>query len=171
MRLFILLFYLLITILMIAIILFQKSESGLGLGGGSMGGMVTTRGVANLMTRATGVLATIFMVLSLALAYLSRREVEQGKLITRSAAALEKSALEKPVEADGVAQEKQVAAKPTEAKEAEAAQMTEGAKGASSEAPVKAAPTQAAPSTTPAPSAPAVPVTPAPSGGAVPAAS
>jgi len=92
MRLFILLFYLLITILMIAIILFQKSESGLGLGGGSMGGMVTTRGVANLMTRATGVLATIFMVLSLALAYLSRREVEKSKLITRSAVALDASA-------------------------------------------------------------------------------
>ena len=58
----------LVAAVMIAVILMQKSEGG-GLGvGGSPTGMLSARGAADFMTRATTVLATLFVVLSIALA-------------------------------------------------------------------------------------------------------
>lgn len=58
----------LVAAVMIAVILMQKSEGG-GLGvGGSPNGMLSARGAADFMTRATAVLATLFVVLSIALA-------------------------------------------------------------------------------------------------------
>jgi len=53
---------------MIAVILMQKSEGG-GLGvGGSPAGLLSARGAADFMTRATTVLATLFVALSIVLA-------------------------------------------------------------------------------------------------------
>ena len=86
MRLFVLLCQLLVTVLMIVVILFQRSESGLGLGGGTMGGMMTARGTANLLTRLTAFLACLFILFNLWLVYLAKREVESGKLITATSA-------------------------------------------------------------------------------------
>ena len=83
MRLFILLCQLFVTLLMIIVILFQKRESSLGLGGGTMGGMMTAGGTANLLTRLTAFLASLFIVLNLWLVYLAKREVESGKILTR----------------------------------------------------------------------------------------
>lgn len=58
----------LIAAVMIAVILMQKSEGG-GLGvGGSPTGMLSARGAADFMTRATAGLATLFVVLSIVLA-------------------------------------------------------------------------------------------------------
>ena len=52
------------------VILLQRSEGGaLGIGGG--GGMMTARGQANFLTRATAVLAGLFIVTSLTLAILA----------------------------------------------------------------------------------------------------
>ena len=49
----------------------QRSEGGaLGIGGGSMGGMMTARGSANFIQRATWWLGGAFMALSLLLAVL-----------------------------------------------------------------------------------------------------
>ncbi|WP_298215742.1 preprotein translocase subunit SecG [Acidocella sp.] len=60
-----------VTLALIGVILIQRSEGGLGLGGSqSMGGFMTGRGTANLLTRATAILGTAFFVLSLALALL-----------------------------------------------------------------------------------------------------
>lgn len=58
---------------LIGVILIQRSDGGAlgGLGGGSFGGMLTGRSSANLLTRVTAVLATIFMLNSLLLAILS----------------------------------------------------------------------------------------------------
>ena len=61
-----------VTIALIGIVLIQRSEGG-GLGLGSsqgMGSFMTGRGTANLLTRTTAVLATLFMALSLVLALL-----------------------------------------------------------------------------------------------------
>ena len=56
---------------MVGVILIQKSEGG-GLGmGGSPTGFMSARGAADFLTRATSVLATIFVVLSIALAALA----------------------------------------------------------------------------------------------------
>jgi preprotein translocase subunit SecG len=57
-----------IAAVMIAVILMQKSEGG-GLGvGGSPAGLLSARGAADFMTRATTVLATLFVGLSIVLA-------------------------------------------------------------------------------------------------------
>ena len=59
----VLVFHLIIAISMVISVLLQRSEGGaLGMGGGgNMGGLMTTRGSANLLTRVTAVLAAIFM--------------------------------------------------------------------------------------------------------------
>ena len=61
-----------VTIALIGVVLIQRSEGGgLGLGGGQgMGGFMTGRGTANLLTRTTAILGTAFFALSLALALL-----------------------------------------------------------------------------------------------------
>lgn len=58
----------LVAAAMIAVILMQKSEGG-GLGvGGSPAGLLSARGAADFMTRATTVLASLFVGLSILLA-------------------------------------------------------------------------------------------------------
>lgn len=60
-----------VAALLVVTILMQKSEGG-GLGvGGSPAGFMSARGAADFMTRATTVLATAFVVLSIALATLA----------------------------------------------------------------------------------------------------
>ena len=62
-----------VAALLVAVILMQKSEGG-GLGvGGSPTGLMSARGAADLLTRATAVLATVFVVLSVVLAALAVR--------------------------------------------------------------------------------------------------
>ena len=63
-----------VTLALIGIVLIQRSEGGgLGIGGSQgMGGFMTGRGTANLLTRTTAILATIFMALALALGLLHR---------------------------------------------------------------------------------------------------
>src|SRR3546814_19376337 len=57
-----------IAAVMIGVILMQKSEGG-GLGvGGSPAGLLSARGAADFLTRATTVLATLFVGLSIVLA-------------------------------------------------------------------------------------------------------
>src|SRR5271154_7574529 len=68
-----LLVHLFVTIALIGVVLIQRSEGG-GLGIGTsqgMGSFMSGRGTANLLTRATAVLATAFMALSLVLALLN----------------------------------------------------------------------------------------------------
>lgn len=63
-----------VTIALIGVVLIQRSEGG-GLGIGSsqgMGSFMSGRGTANLLTRATAILATAFMALSLTLALINR---------------------------------------------------------------------------------------------------
>lgn len=61
-----------VALLLVGIILMQKSEGGgLGVGGGSPSGIMSARGAANFMTRATGILAAVFVILSIVLAALA----------------------------------------------------------------------------------------------------
>jgi preprotein translocase subunit SecG len=69
-----LIIHLFVTLALIGVVLIQRSEGG-GLGIGSsqgMGSFMSGRGTANLLTRATAVLATVFMALSLTLALMNR---------------------------------------------------------------------------------------------------
>jgi preprotein translocase subunit SecG len=71
-----------IAALLVGVVLVQKSEGG-GLGvGGSPSGFMSARGAADFLTRATGVLATIFVVLSIILAALAVRTTGGGTIDT-----------------------------------------------------------------------------------------
>ena len=64
--------HILIALTLICLVLLQRSEGGaLGMGGGGGGGMMSSRSSANLLTRATAVLAGCFMVTSLGLTMLA----------------------------------------------------------------------------------------------------
>ncbi|MBL8806544.1 MAG: preprotein translocase subunit SecG [Rhodospirillales bacterium] len=66
--------HLLVAIALVGVVLIQRSEGGgLGMGGssGGMGGFMSARGTANLLTRTTGILAAAFMATSIALAILA----------------------------------------------------------------------------------------------------
>ncbi len=81
--------HLLLAIAMIAVVLLQKSEGGgLGIGGGGggggaggMGGFLSGRGSANLLTRTTAVLAGLFMLSSLGLTILANQSIERGSIV------------------------------------------------------------------------------------------
>ena len=66
--------HLMIALAMVLVILLQRSEGGglgIGGGGGGGGGFMSARGTANLLTRATEILATCFFVTSLSLAIIA----------------------------------------------------------------------------------------------------
>ncbi|MGA8560694.1 MAG: preprotein translocase subunit SecG, partial [Pseudolabrys sp.] len=58
--------HLMLVLALIGVVLLQRSEGG-GLGIGSTGGFMTSRGTANVLTRATAILAGLFFVTSLLL--------------------------------------------------------------------------------------------------------
>lgn len=63
--------HLMIAAALCGVVLLQRSEGGaLGIGGGG-GGFMTGRGTANLLTRATGVLAGLFFLTSICLTLLA----------------------------------------------------------------------------------------------------
>lgn len=69
---FLLVVHALIALALVTVILLQRSEGGgLGIGGGTGGGMVSVRGAANLLTRATTALAVMFIGTSILLAVLA----------------------------------------------------------------------------------------------------
>ena len=72
----------LIAAAMVGVILMQRSEGG-GLGvGGSPAGLMSARGAANFLTRATAFLAIAFVVLSIALAALAVGTTSERKIDT-----------------------------------------------------------------------------------------
>lgn len=73
--------HLLITVAMIGVILVQRSEGGMGLGGGTMGGLMTTRGSANLLTHTTAILAACFLATSLTLAILAGHQSRPSSIL------------------------------------------------------------------------------------------
>ncbi|HEU0133357.1 MAG TPA: preprotein translocase subunit SecG [Allosphingosinicella sp.] len=71
---FLLILQSLVAAAMVTVILMQRSEGG-GLGvGGSPSGLMSARGAADFLTRATAILATVFIILSIALAGLATLE-------------------------------------------------------------------------------------------------
>ena len=73
MQTFIIIIHLIIVSAMIGVVLLQRSEGG-GLGIGSTGGFLTSRGTANVLTRTTAILAALFFLTSLVLSILAGME-------------------------------------------------------------------------------------------------
>ncbi len=76
--------HLLIAIGLVGVVLMQRSEGGglgMGGGGGGMGGFMTGRATADLLTRATGILAALFMATSLTLAILANTKNDSGSVL------------------------------------------------------------------------------------------
>ena len=74
----------LVAAALVAVILMQRSEGG-GLGvGGSPSGLMSARGAADFLTRATTWLAMLFVVLSIVLAILAVRTSGSGRELDTS---------------------------------------------------------------------------------------
>ncbi|WP_029057109.1 preprotein translocase subunit SecG [Stappia stellulata] len=68
--------HLMVVLALVLVVLLQRSEGGaLGMGGGGGGGgggMMSARGSANILTRATAALAVVFFATSLGLAIIAK---------------------------------------------------------------------------------------------------
>ena len=59
---------LILAIALVILVLLQGSDNeGLGLGGGTFGGMMSARGSSNLLSKLTAITATLFMIMSVVL--------------------------------------------------------------------------------------------------------
>ena len=99
----ILVIHLLLAIGMVGVILIQRSEGGaLGIGGGGggggMGGFMTGRAAANMLTRATAILAAGFFVTSLTLAIIANSGREKGSILDQAPPAAVEEAPATPAE-------------------------------------------------------------------------
>ncbi len=84
--------HLMIVIALVAVVLLQRSEGGaLGVGGGS--GFMTGRGQANVLTRATGILAALFFITSLGLTVRGQQSILDGAAPTTPGGSTQPAAL------------------------------------------------------------------------------
>jgi preprotein translocase subunit SecG len=78
-----------IALLIIGLVLLQRgkgADAGTGFGAGASGTVFGARGSATFFSRATGVLATLFFVTSLALAYLATQQTAPRSLLENAPA-------------------------------------------------------------------------------------
>lgn len=68
---FLLVVHAIIATALVGVILMQRSEGGGLASGGNSSGLMSARGAADFLTRATSVLATLFVVMSIGLAALA----------------------------------------------------------------------------------------------------
>ncbi|WP_134682303.1 preprotein translocase subunit SecG [Paracoccus ravus] len=154
--------HLILAILLIGVVLLQRSEGGgLGMGSGGGSGVMTGRQAANALSRATWILAGAFLVTSLTLTIIAARNSAGGSIVDQLNI--------------GGGQEEQPATNlpgigeytPPPAAGQPVLPPVPGGASAPAEAPATPAPGATAPVTPPA--APAAPATPAPAASDAPA--
>ena len=82
---FVIVIHLMIVLAMCGLVLLQKSEGG-GLGIGSTGGFMTSRGTTNVLTRSTAILAACFFGTSLLLSVIAGWNRNPGSILQRPGA-------------------------------------------------------------------------------------
>ncbi len=88
---------LLLALVLVILVLMQGSDNeGLGLGGGTFGGMMSARGSANLLSRLTAVIATLFMVMSVVLTITASVGSDKNVLESLPSVSNEETATEEP---------------------------------------------------------------------------
>ena len=73
-----------VALMIIGLVLLQRgkgAEAGTGFGAGASGTVFGARGSASFLSRATGLLATLFFITSLALAYLATQRTAPASLL------------------------------------------------------------------------------------------
>jgi preprotein translocase subunit SecG len=88
--------HVLMALAIIGLVLLQHgkgADMGSGFGGGASGSLFGATGSANFLSRTTAILAAVFFVSSLALAYFAtQRPTESGSVVDRARPAQEKKA-------------------------------------------------------------------------------
>jgi preprotein translocase subunit SecG len=89
--------HLILALLLIGVVLLQRSEGGgLGIGGGGGGGAMSARGAATAMTKLTWIFATCFIITSITLTILATRGAGSGSVVDSLAAPAEAPAADAP---------------------------------------------------------------------------
>ena len=80
---FVLIINIISAVLLVVVILLQKSEGGaLGLGV-SQDNFVSSRSVGNFLSKATGIIATIFIVTSITVTILSQKGISTSSVLVK----------------------------------------------------------------------------------------
>ena len=81
--------HLMVVLALVLVVLLQRSEGGaLGMGGGGGGGgLMTGRGTANVLTRATAILAVVFFATSIGLSLIAEMKDRPGSILDATPAA------------------------------------------------------------------------------------
>jgi preprotein translocase subunit SecG len=80
----ILVIHVLVAVALVGLILLQQgkgAEAGAAFGSGASGTVFGSRGSASFLTRTTGILATVFFITSLSLAYLATQQVKPQSVV------------------------------------------------------------------------------------------
>jgi preprotein translocase subunit SecG len=72
-----------VSLILIGVVLLQRSEGGGFVGGGSPSGMMSVRGAGDLLTRTTWILGSAFFIISLLLTILAGREKGASSVVDR----------------------------------------------------------------------------------------
>ena len=98
--------HLILALLLIGVVLMQRSEGGgLGMGGGG-GGTMSARGAATALSKLTWVFATAFIITSITLTILATRGDDSGSVVdsaTADAPAMDAPATDLPATGGGLA--------------------------------------------------------------------
>ena len=80
---FILVLNIILAVLLVIIILLQRSEGGaLGLGA-SQESFVSSRSAGNILTKATTIIATLFIITSISLTIIAREEISTSSVLEK----------------------------------------------------------------------------------------
>ena len=80
---FILVFNIILAIILVIVILLQKSEGGaLGIGA-SQESFISSRSAGNLLTKITAIIATLFIITSISLTIMAQKEVSTSSVLEK----------------------------------------------------------------------------------------